>query len=273
MNILIPMDFTEVSLNGMSYALSRFPNDQFTILHVLSGLVEVNQVYSVSSGLTPDARIRSEMEEMIHEHLHVQELPENINIEIYYGEPVNVVSNYLKNHSYDAVVLGSRDKYNIFDRLFGSTSLGIVKRSKEPIYVIPRFSKFKGYKKIMVASDEHINNKEIILALNYWNNTNAQIKFLHVHEGKDDSFTQTKEVLLDSLYEQYQPPFSYEIEEVKGDNLVDSLLANSYNYKADLLIVIARNATFLQSLVYKSVSKELIMKSAIPVLFLHTAKT
>ncbi len=82
---------------------------------------------------------------------------------------------------------------------------------------------------------------------------------------------EVKEKIYD-FFDNNQPLCSYEIEEVNSNNVAESLLANAYNYNADLLITIARNANFLQSLVFKSLSKDLLLKSAIPMLFLHTSK-
>ena len=269
MNVLVPMDFSEVSLNGLRYALARFPDAHITVLHVMSGILEFNQAYNIQPGVTHDVQTSNKLESMICNHLEISELPERLKIEIYYGEPTNVICKFLNDRGFDTVVIGSRDKYDLFDKIFGTTSLGVVKKSKQPIYIVPRYAQFKGYKKIMVASDELINNTSVIKALKDWNSSNAMLKFLHINEKKKGEFALTKETLLRTLYEDYQPPFAYEIEQVDGDDVVDSLLANAYLYGADLLIVIARNSSFLQSLIYRSVSKELILKSAIPVLFLH----
>ena len=269
MNILVPMDLTSVSANGLRYALSRFPDATITALHVMSGILEFNQAYNIQPGVRHDIQSANNLESLICDHLELKKLPDRVKIEIYYGEPTNVISKYVKDHDFDAVVAGSRDKYDLFDKNFGTTSLGIVKKVKIPVYIVPPYGAYKKYERIMVATDELISDPELIMAIKEWNDSNAMVKFIHVRQNDDEPFEKTKEALLETLFEQYQPPFSYEIEQVDGKGVVDSLLANAYNYKADLLVVIARNASFIQSLIFKSVSKEIIIKSAIPVLFLH----
>lgn len=273
MKILIPMDISEVSCNALKYAMDRFPAASCTILHVITGILDFRLPNQVRTGVTQDVLHRQEMEQTVLDYLGLSEMPANVHIEVYYGEPVNVIVKYQNDHAFDAVVVGSRDKYDLVDKIFGTISLGIVKRSKVPIFAVPRYAGYKRYQKIMVASDEHIADPDIILALNYWNTTNAQVSFVHVTDHEKDDFTATKEELLKRLYEEYQPPFTYEIKQVKGRDVAESLLANAYNYGADILIVIARRASFLHSLIFKSVSKDLILKSAIPVLFLHPQNT
>ncbi len=269
MNVLVPMDFTEVSLNGLEYAFHKFEKASLTIVHVISGILDVKGPFMTKANVTQDLMAVQGLEETICQHFDWTELPSNIRIEAYYGEAVIVISKYLQDHTFDAVVIGSRDKYDLLDKIFGTISLGVVKRTSEPIFVIPRYAKFKKNEKILVASDTSVGDPEILMAINYWNNHNAQVKFLHISTEEDESYEQTKEQLIKNLYEEYQPPFSYEIEEVKAKNVTDSLLANAYNYGADLMIVIARPSSFLKNLVYRSTSQDLIQKSSIPLLFLH----
>ena len=268
MNLLIPMNISQASLNACEYALERFPDAVITILHSVSELLFAQLPYMEESEGTQDLKIRKILEHKILDRLKMADLPKRINIEIYYGEPVNVVSTYIKDNDFDAVVIGSRDNYNLFDKMIGTTALGIVKRSTIPVYVIPHNNSYRIYKKIVVASDEHITGHDIISAIDQWNESHAQIKFLHITEGKN-KFVDTKEKLVKKLFEDLKPSYFYEVEEVIGNDVAESLLVNAQEYRADLLIVIARNKSFIHSLIFKSVSKELIMNSSMPMLFLH----
>ena len=272
MKILIPMDLSDVSLNAFDYALQRFPGATFTVLHVITGLENAKFIDEIAAGVSPEIAISRELEEIIKEHLDIEEVPSHINIEGYYGEPVHVISKYIKSHEFDCVFIGSRDKYDMLDTLFGTVSLGIIKTCNVPTFVIPKYAKYHVYQRIMVAADEHLSDPDILMALNFWNTNNAHVKFLHVENNKTGDFKKIKEAVLNDFFDNNQPLCSYEIEEVNSNNVAESLLANAYNYNADLLITIARNANFLQSLVFKSLSKDLLLKSAIPMLFLHTSK-
>ena len=269
MNILVPMDFTEVSLNGFSYAFNKFKNANITVLHVISGVLNIKGPFIAQPNMTQDMIAESRLRESIIEQLNQKELPENVTIRAHYGEPVNVITKYLSDHSFDAVVIGSRDKYDLFDKIFGTICLGVVKKAKEPIFVVPRYAQYRENQKVLMACDESISNPDMLNAINYWNHTDAHIKFLHVTNDEDDNFESTKESLIKNLYEDFQPSFSYEIEEVRSSRVSESILSSAYSFGADLLMVIARPSSFLKSLVFSSTSKDLILKSSIPILFLH----
>lgn len=267
------MDFKEVSMNALAYAIKKHPRASITALHVVSDVIDKDYVLHHTTQISHEDVPRYKLESEIKDYLKIDQLPERITVDLTHGEPVNMISRYLNKKSFDVVFIGARDNYSILDKLLGTVSFGVVKKARVPVFVIPRHTKYQDYKKILVASDEHIGDPDIILQLNYWNSHNAQMKFLHIVEDeKSDGFEKEKKAILTQFYEDYQPSFSYEIESIKAKNTADSLLAAAYHYNANLLITIARNASFVHSLLYKSLSKELLMKAAIPMLFLHTPK-
>lgn len=269
------MDFTEVSLNGFRYAYDRFGQSNITVLHAITGILDPKGHLYSRPDKTKEDLAHAHLKKSICEHLELDEVPSNVQIEAYYGEPVRVITNYLKDHAFDAVVIGSRDKYDLFDKIFGTISLGIIKKNVEPIFVIPRFGVFKKYSKIMVATDQELEDQDVLMQIDYWNTSNANVKFLHVSEKEDkkeESFAKAKSTVVEHLYESYQPSFSFEIESVQSSDISDSILANAYNYGADLLIVISKPSSYLKTLVFKSMTKELLLKSDIPMLFLHHSK-
>lgn len=273
MKILVPMDFKEVSMNALKYAVKKHPRAAITVLHAMDDAIDVDYVLQHATEISHEDMPRFELESLITNHLKLDQLPDRIQVEICHGDPVTMITRHLKKHPYDIVYIGSRDRYNFLDKLLGTTSLGVVKKSRVPVFVVPRLAEYDDHKNIIVASDDQIGDPDILLQLNYWNSHNAHMTFLHISPSDENNanFKKEKDAILKQLYQEYQPPFSYEIQSIRSDEVVDSLLATAYNARADLLISIARNSTFIHSLIYQSLSKELLMKSAIPVLFLHTA--
>lgn len=264
------MDLSPVSMNAFDYAINKYPGASITALHVITSMIDVDYPLHHTSAVSNKDRYVFDIEEMIRVHLDVAQLPLQITVDAVYGEPVAMITKYLDKHLFDLVFLGSRDNYNLLEKVLGTVSLGVVKTSKVPVFVIPKFARFHEYQKIVVACDEHVNDPDIVMQLNYWNTTNAQMKFIHVTtDDSSDTQEKIKGVLLTQLYEEYQLLFPYEVETINSTNISGSLLATAYNYKAGLLITIARNTSFLYSLIYKSLSKDLLIKSAIPMLFLH----
>ena len=69
--------------------------------------------------------------------------------------------------------------------------------SKVPVYLIPRYGRYSGFKKVVVATDTNITNPSLIEKIKEINEEpNAFIKFLHVKENIEDNFKETANELL-----------------------------------------------------------------------------
>ena len=269
--ILIPFDFTEVSINALQYAMDMSQDsDELHLVHVHSGLLSIQSPLMIRAGMDYMECIQKEIEATILKNLGINSLPENLTIVSLTGNPVHAITKYANKTLMDMAVVGTRDKYDMIDRWIGTISLGLVKRLFIPVYLIPRYASFESYNKALIASDHHLAKTPVLHQIKTWNDDyNAYIKFLHVRENISSVYNEEAEQIVRELYEKENVDFSFEISTVTSRDIGDSLLSSAYNFKADILIVIAENQSFMHSLLFKSLSKELILKSSIPVLFLH----
>jgi len=269
--ILIPFDFTEVALNAVQYAIDFSDDkDELHIVHVHSGLISIQSPLMLKAGNDYIESIKNEIKATIVSNLQLEKLADNMTIVATNGDPVHAISKYARNHVIDIAIIGTRDKYDIFDRWIGTISLGLVKSLYIPVYLVPRLAKFNGYDKVTVASDHHLAKKAVLHQIKTWNDEhNAFIKFIHVSDKINSQYSEEANKIVTELYEKENVDFGFEISTISSRNISDSLLAGAYNNQSDILIVIAENHNFMHSLLFKSLSKELILKSSIPVLFLH----
>lgn len=268
--IVIPFEFSEVSLNALKYALKMFKDDTIDLVHVSMGLFDKDHSLALTPMKTNERVLTEELGSMVVNELELKQFPANVEIKILDGDIVQSIHKYVLSHNIDLVVMGSKDKYDVLDRWVGTVSLGLVKLLTVPIYLIPRYSVYNGYEKALVASDFHLKRTTIINAIKDWNkNYKAYIKFMHIQQDDDDDFGVESDIIVNSLFEKSDPDFGFEISRIKSLNVTDSLLATAYNYHADILILIPETQDFLSALLFKSISKEMILKSNIPVLFLH----
>jgi nucleotide-binding universal stress UspA family protein len=269
--ILIPFDFSEVSLNAVQYALDfSDTSDELHVVHVHSGLLSIQSPMMLKAGERYINSIKEEIEATIINNLELNALPSKLKITAIHGEAVHALSRYSRKHLTELAIVGTRDKYDLVDRWIGTISLGLVKSLFIPVYLIPRNASFNGFNKVTVASDHHLGKPQVLHQIKIWNdNHNAFIKFLHVRETIDSNYSDEAKKIVEELYEKEKVDFSFEIATINSMNIGSSLLSAAYNNESDLLIVIAENQSFMNSLLFKSISKELILKSSIPILFLH----
>lgn len=269
--ILVPFDFTEVALNAFKYAIDfADDSDEIHLVHVHSGLLSIQSPLMLRAGKDYIESITEEITATIMANLKLKAMPNNVLIKAINGDPVHGISRYARKNLLDMAIVGTRDKYDFIDRWIGTISLGLVKSLYIPVYLVPRYASFNGFDKVLVASDHHLGKQQVLHQIKSWNEShNAYIKFLHVRERINSQYSEESEKIVNELYEKENVDFGFEIASINSRKIGDSLLASAYNFKADLMIVIAENQSFMHSLLFKSLSKELVLKSSIPVLFLH----
>lgn len=268
--IALPFDFSQVSLNALQYALGLFKDDEISLIHVSEGMFTKEESLVAEPILTHEKALTSEIKKMVINELGLKSFPEKIKIVILDGNIVHAVDSYVRKEGFDLALLGTRDRYDLLDRWIGTVSLGLVKLLDIPVYLVPRHSGFHGFNKVLVASDFHFKEEKIIESIKRWNEPHkAYIKFMHVQQNENDDFGDESDKIVNKLFEKADPDFGFEISRIKSVDVSDSLLATAYNYHADLLIVLPEEQALISTLLLKSISKDMILKSNIPVLFLH----
>ena len=267
--ILVPMDFSEVGVNALKYALDAFPESQITVLNVKTSIADLDITRDENAKLPMEENWAEQFAKLVFSSDGFNGKPDNVLVKALYGPIVTTVSDYINSQNIDGVVMGTRDKYDVLDRWVGTVTLGVVKKSKIPVYVIPRFAKYVKYEKVIVGSDYHMRDKIFLQIIKSWNNQyNAFLKFVNVKKSAKQEFYKEEAAIVDELFGKEAPVYAIEIATTEDDNVVNGLLGEAYNFGADLLVMIPENQTFIQTLVFKNTSKDAIMKSKIPLLFI-----
>ncbi len=269
--ILIPLDFSDASKNVISYAMRLFPGATYDILHVRTGLFNTSEPIALAPGVTHEVFWKETLKQFIIRENGIEVFPESMNIIITYGKIVPQIIKRQKKHLYDAIVMATRDKYSPFDKWIGTVSLGVVKRAQIPIYLIPRYAKYHGFRKVLMGADYHLGDDRFIEAIVNWQKDHSQsyIKFLHIQDRVGDDFKAEQKQLVKTLFEDNDPDFAFEVEVIKDRDISQTLLAKAYNEGMDLVIVAPGKSNLITRVFLESISRDLIIKSNIPLLFLN----
>ena len=269
--ILIPVDFSDVAFNAFKYAFEMKGDEcSYHVIHVNPRIYPTNEDMVALSSNEWHNSLENEVKKNLQEALGDSPMPSKLEVEILTGAVSPMLISYVKEKSIDMVIMGTRDKYTMIDRWIGTVSFALVKNLEIPIYLIPKYARYKSFRKALVASDYHMEDSELIGVVKDWNKEHkAQLRFLHVSDGKTEEYDAIKSQLIKNLYEKDEPDFFFEVDVLHSKQITHSLLASAYNYGADLLISLPQNRSLIHSLVFKSLSKELIERSSIPLLFLH----
>ena len=264
------MDFTSVAMNALKYAIGLFEKESLHVLHVTPMAGKTPEFIGGKQGQTKIEFLENELEAYIKHELNTDYEKAFINVQVLTGDPSEVIIDQVEANNYDAVLMGTRDKYNIIDKWLGTISLSLVKSLEIPIYLIPRFAKFSTYDQVVIASDSHLTDDTILEDIAEWNSKHqAFLNFLHIKRNHEDDFKKEREQIVSRYFEENIINFGFEINSLSGSNICKTILANAYNTQAKLIILIPENQSFLKSILINSISKDMILSSDIPMLFFN----
>lgn len=139
--ILVPIDFSTCSLDGLRYAVQfaqKF-GARITVLHVLDlGYAEPMDI-GVPQGLTRFARkaIKDAKEEMRRFLGPVKFGPTKFGTEFVIGTPVEQISDFAISNDCDLIITSTHGLTGFKHVLIGSTAEQLVRRARVPILVVP----------------------------------------------------------------------------------------------------------------------------------------
>ncbi|MDH3650080.1 MAG: universal stress protein [Saprospiraceae bacterium] len=274
MNILVPVDFTGSAFNAYQYAnkLAYQFGGKLTLLHVFEGTFDVADALE-EEGLGKYEQLKEKLESFSHHHPNEnssQLSPLDTTCEIAQGNVVKEVSRFSSESGIDLIVAGTRDKHTIEDKWLGTISQGIAQEAFCPVLLVPSASAFGGFKRIVIATDYHASNFFVLDSIQSFNKPfGASLHFVHVQDDQDKDFEYLKREIFDYLMSYGEPSHAFEIEELTGDNVAESIFDYAQKENADLLIMISQRRAFLQKLIHRSMTREVVLQSPIPVLVIH----
>lgn len=263
-NILIPVDFNATTENTISY-VSHYADhdDHLILLHVMSqgfsGLDMVNMNGPYGECQKSLTAIREDKLKPFN----------NVTLEIKFDPlgPVDGIQKYAAEHELDVVFMGTRDKHDIFDQILGSTSLGIVKGLNCDVVVIPPMATYRPLGTIVLGAQAGLSQVLTKARLQAW--AGKRVLIVHVGQEEDEAYNLEQRSILSTLFQENDVDFAFGLDEIVSDDVVKSLLSYSQNEKADAIILQRSNQGLLSSLFLKSVTKEMIEKATLPIVFIN----
>jgi nucleotide-binding universal stress UspA family protein len=171
-NILVPVDFSECSLNALAYALK--------MVDTTGGEIIVLHAYHVPFAF-PEAgsAISSETVEQIEQTVDDEfyTIKQQFRNEIHkirefkkvasFG--IDAINSELSNQEYDLIVMGTRGSSGIAEVLIGSVTANVIEEAESPVLCIPENAAYNNVSNIAFACDyEEMNEPREIGALKYF---------------------------------------------------------------------------------------------------------
>ena len=260
--ILVPVDFSDTSLNALTYATKLFGGSalEVTVLHTYEVSSSAFRMKSMDRILEGDAQ--QEMDALLK---RMQEEEPNISVKskVMKSDAVSAITSLGNSGTYDFIVMGTKGASGLKEVFMGSVAGGVISKTKVPVLVVPGNSEYRPLQEIAFAisnaifSDDSVVKPLRKLAMMH----SCKVNVLHVSEGKKLDV----EKALDTI-DDLNPTVTY----VFGAGNVNEQL-NEYLKKEDpgLLCLVRGKKDFFSWIFGESVTMKQTFNSSVPLLILH----
>ena len=277
--ILLPTDFSDISINAIHYALELFKDIhcEFFLLNVFRIPYVTNEEY-MGNDLGQLARLEEELHEASKKGMEelLEVLPKNkrhkFNTISDYNLFGNAVENAVKERDIELIVMGTKGATGAKEIFMGSNTGSVVLKTTSNLIAVPEDSSFKVPKEITFPTDFRINydledlGPLISLAEMY----DSKIRILHLSDKEElDEEQKHNKKILASFFINIKHSF-HTLSNTDFEEALNCFTQSRGNI--DMIAIIARHYSFFQRLLFRPKVRELSFHTKIPLFVLHQLK-
>lgn len=273
--IVVPTDFSPLADNALKYGmdLATAMGSSLMIVHVYQIPISYSEVPLITVSLE---EIKKASEERLAELKHNIETITSGRLVVYAESRLGDVGDEIKKLNKTlqpfAVVMGSRGVTGAGKFFLGSNSLSVINNTTTPVIVVPPGGRFTPYKKIGLTTDFKavVDKTPVVPVRALVNFFNAELHVLHV-DYKQRNFNPgvpEQTLNLDMLLSGMNPTYDF----IENKNVNEGINEFSEKNNIDLIITIPQKHSFLESLFEKSITRELLHHTHIPVMCIRNEK-
>lgn len=272
--ILVPVDFTRVSISAFNYAveLSEVMAAELTVIHVINGSFSTaDSMFLDTLDATHDAA-EQRLTDFVHQYYvktGKDEKAINCKMEVRFGVAGFTIADFANDQAFDYVVCGTRDSHSLIERVLGTTSAIVTKQCRCPVILIHENTRWIQPQKVIYTIDDSTDFDESIGKYVQFNSFfKASTDFIHV-KVDDKNIDSTRDAVIREVFRKKEPDFTFEVKNIYGGDIVQSIVDYSIFEKADMLVMVHRKKSFLNSLLRKSLSLTTVEGIHLPVMVLE----
>jgi nucleotide-binding universal stress UspA family protein len=269
--ILAPIDYSAASDNALKYAvkLAKATKAKLVLLHVYE--VPLPTAEAPVMVVSPE-EMESENEARIKElrdSIAKEPGPEiQLAAVIHTGFVSERITQIAKTRHADIIVMGLSGKGNLKRMIMGSNTTAVLKKSKVPVLIIPQGVEFSKMDKLVYASNlAGIGDHSILDPIKDLANIfDAEIMIFNAR--KEDAKTSV-EAYEGIQLEKWLGKTRHSYWTEKGTDVVEEIAHFMAQHKAGLIALVAHNYPLLESMIHRSVTKQVALQTNIPMLSIH----
>jgi nucleotide-binding universal stress UspA family protein len=277
---IVPIDFSETSVHAAEFtALLSNQTDVADIFLLHSYHVSVyesvlptpDMIIPTDEEIEEQLRERTRKLEHIRTHMH-KDVRHGVTIHIRISRSPLVraiIESVGKEHG-DLVILGSNGSNSANISHIGSNVINISKLSPVPVIVVPPACCYELIKRVVMACDFNKVKDTVPLEplKRLLQRHDVELQVVNIdkearHKNADQQQL-AEESALHGMLKEYHPHYYFNAER----DIINGILSFAKGHHAQLVIALPHKYSFFQSLLHNSVSQQLTVHSAVPVLLL-----
>jgi nucleotide-binding universal stress UspA family protein len=259
-DVIIPVDFSETSLNAARYAadmLAGKTDTRVILYHMFS-----DQKESDTAGKYLES-LKAELEQ--------KGVGNNIEFVKEYGEDlIDSLARVAYQKNAELIVMGISEKEEWKQLLIGSNTVKMAEQNVCPVMIVPPVAKYSGIKNIALTSDfKNVESTTPVLAIKaILEIFNATLHIVNVDNEHYVSLTDeylAERGKMQAMFAEFNPEFYF----IGMNDFYEAVEQFSKDRNIDLLIVIPKNHSFINRMFSASHTKKLAFHSSVPILAAH----
>ena len=271
--ILVPTDFSPGADNAMKYALeiANQTGTSVTALYVVYPNEGVDNNMYAAFFIDNYVQERLDgMQEWVAKFTRSPHLKEvEIRLECKVGFPVGAICQTAEELGASLIVMGTTGATALHGVLLGTTTAGVLSRSKVPVFVVPPKAVFRDTARFALATDFKMpvskTSLQVMRELLYLQHTGLNI--VHVSTKGEHQPDLKQERALSEKLGTIPHDFHY----LHDQNIVQAIHNFLESTDCNGLVTVAHDHSLLRGLFSKSVTGALARHTAVPMLVLHDA--
>ncbi|PRD46394.1 universal stress protein [Sphingobacterium haloxyli] len=273
--IIITTDFSESALNAARYAANLAKSveaNQIVLYHAYDNLpIGTDLPMTDAAPSLIEKQSISNLEAVQQELIQILGGNSTVNIHMVTNNfpLLHGIEGLLEKWDADLVVVGATGRSNLEQALIGSNTANLASSLKQPLLIVPNHVGYEPIHKIVFACDlRKVSSNTPVAEITQWlERLRAKLLVLNVMpEGeRANPDTTTEQYKINALLEVVQPEYHY----TTGNDIAEEIETFAEYHNAGLIVTIPKSYGFFERLFRRSVSKQLIKKSGIPLLLLR----
>lgn len=271
--ILAATDFSKASYNAINYAaeIAKRAKANLVLLHThhpVLVMAEAPVILPAPEVIEKDSmkQLRKIRSRLITKH------GRGLNVELSFmeGLAADVICSYASENKADLVVVGTHGAGYLEEKLIGSVTSELIAECKSPVLSVSPKSKFKGLKKIVLATDyQQLSGKNLLNPIKEMADIfHSHISVLNVIEKQND-FPTVSQAVEGIKLEEFLQAHNHSFHVAVNNDVVNGINSFIDATRMDMVVMVPRHHTFFKTLFNKRNSKAMAFHTQIPLLTIH----